>query len=56
MRRVVRKAGEGSKGRSVFLVGVSSTFITCNVFVDEFVDARLFEFGSGKRTESCVRT
>ena len=40
----------------MLLVTVSSTFKNSNVFVDEFVDARLFEFGRGKTTESCVRT
>ena len=48
MRRVERKAGEGSKRRDVLLVRVSRTFINCDVFVDEFVEARLFEFGSRK--------
>ena len=46
MRRVERKAGEGSKRRDVLLVRVSRTFRNCDVFVDEFVGARLFEFGS----------
>jgi hypothetical protein len=48
MRRVERTAGEGSKRRDVLLVGVSSTFRNCDVFVDEFVGVRLFEFGSRK--------
>ena len=56
MRRVERKAGEGSKRRDVLLVRVSRTLRNCDVFVDEFVEARLFEFGSRKTTESCVRT
>ena len=50
MRRVERRAGEGSKRRDVLLVRVSSTFRNCDVFVDEFVEARLFEFGSRKTT------
>ena len=49
MRRVERKAGEGCKGRYVLLVMVFRTFTNCNHFVDEFVDARLFEFGKGKQ-------
>ena len=56
MCRVERKAGEGSKRRDVFLVRISSTFTNCNVFVDEFVDARLLESGKGKTTQSCLRT
>ena len=44
MRRVERKAGEGSKRRDVLLVRVSRTLRNCDVFVDEFVEARLFEF------------
>ena len=56
MRRVERKAGEGSKGRYVCLVRVSSTFTNSNVFVDEFIDARLFKYGTGKTSESCMRS
>ena len=51
-----RKAGDGSKRRDVLLVRVSKTLRNCYVFVDEFVDARLFESGCEKTTESCVRT
>jgi len=47
---VERKAGEGSKRRDVLLVRVSRTFRNCDVFVDELVEARVFEFGSRKTT------
>ena len=50
MRRVERKAGEVSKRRDVLLVIVSRTFKYRDVFVGEFVEARLFEFGNRKTT------